>query len=131
MKKLFGKKGFTLIEIVMVIVLLAIIAAFAYPKYIDLRDDAHIAVDQGLIGSLRAWVHIYFAKNKTFPQTPTQLQGVVDDWPTTYTMAQPGGSGTNITITCPGLPSDSDLKATWTYNPTTGTITGTGEHVEP
>jgi prepilin-type N-terminal cleavage/methylation domain-containing protein len=48
MKKFFGKKGFTLVEIVIVIVLLAILAAVAYPKYIDLRDDAHKSTDQVL-----------------------------------------------------------------------------------
>ncbi|MGQ9844969.1 MAG: type IV pilin protein, partial [Caldisericia bacterium] len=58
MKKLFGKKGFTLVEIVIVIVLLAILAAIAYPKYIDLRDDAHKATDQAIIGSWRSGVHI-------------------------------------------------------------------------
>ncbi|MCX8095783.1 MAG: type II secretion system GspH family protein, partial [Caldisericia bacterium] len=57
MKKLFGKKGFTLVEIVIVIVLLAILAAVAYPKYLDLRDDAHKAQDEATIGAWRSGVH--------------------------------------------------------------------------
>ena len=36
----FGQKGFTLIEIVMVLVLLGILAAVAVPKYFDLKDEA-------------------------------------------------------------------------------------------
>ena len=35
-----NKRGFTLIEIVMVLVLLGILAAIAIPKYYDLRDKA-------------------------------------------------------------------------------------------
>lgn len=35
-----GQKGFTLIEIVMVLVLLGILAAVAVPKYFDLKDEA-------------------------------------------------------------------------------------------
>ena len=36
----FGQKGFTLIEIVMVLVLLGILAAVAVPKYFDLQEEA-------------------------------------------------------------------------------------------
>ena len=36
----FGQKGFTLIEIVMVLVLLGILAAVAIPKYFDLQEEA-------------------------------------------------------------------------------------------
>ena len=36
----FGQKGFTLIEIVMVLVLLGIMAAVAVPKYFDLQELA-------------------------------------------------------------------------------------------
>ena len=39
----FGQKGFTLIEIVMVLVLLGILAAVAVPKYFDLQEEAERA----------------------------------------------------------------------------------------
>ncbi|MDO8425923.1 MAG: prepilin-type N-terminal cleavage/methylation domain-containing protein, partial [Deltaproteobacteria bacterium] len=38
-----SNKGFTLIELVMVIVILAILAAVAIPRFIDLQSDARIA----------------------------------------------------------------------------------------
>jgi prepilin-type N-terminal cleavage/methylation domain-containing protein len=41
------QRGFTLIEIIMVIVLLGIIAAIAIPKYIDLREEAADATASG------------------------------------------------------------------------------------
>lgn len=72
------KKGFTLVEIVIVIVLLGILAAIAYPKYLDLRDDAHKVTDLAIIGSWKAGVHIFFAKNKDFPDRQTELEDCLE-----------------------------------------------------
>ena len=52
--KIRDERGFTLIEIIMVIVLLGIIAAIAIPKYIDLKSDAVNATLEGLKGGIVA-----------------------------------------------------------------------------
>ncbi|MDO9372207.1 MAG: type II secretion system protein [Gammaproteobacteria bacterium] len=48
------QKGFTLIELVMVIVILGILAAFAVPRFADITTDARTATVNALGGSLRS-----------------------------------------------------------------------------
>ena len=84
------QRGFTLIEIIMVIVLLGIIAAIAIPKYIDLRTEAADATAGGIVGAIVSSASIGYAdlvthnSSTTFPNM-TQLDG-------TYLQAQ------NITL---------------------------------
>lgn len=49
-----GTRGFTLIELVVVITILGILAAFAIPRFASLEIEARIATVQGLGGSVRS-----------------------------------------------------------------------------
>jgi prepilin-type N-terminal cleavage/methylation domain-containing protein len=55
------QRGFTLIELVMVIVILGVLAAVAIPKFVDLKGDAEIAATQGVAGGLSSATAVNYA----------------------------------------------------------------------
>lgn len=68
-----NKSGFTLIELIMVIVLLGILAAIAVPKYADLQGEAKDAVTNATIGAVKSSAVIWFAKNQGVKNTYTAI----------------------------------------------------------
>jgi prepilin-type N-terminal cleavage/methylation domain-containing protein len=54
--------GFTLFELIVVIVLLAVLLALAYPRFVNLRKDAEAAAAEATIGALASALNIYAVK---------------------------------------------------------------------
>ncbi len=56
-----NEKGFTLIELVIIIILIGVLAAIAIPKYVDLRNNAVEAAAMATLDAGRAAVNLDFA----------------------------------------------------------------------
>lgn len=85
--------GFTLIELIMVIVILGVLSAFALPRFADLGSDARIASINGLAGAIRSAANIAHAQQLADNDTSNtvELEGVSIDMVNGYPQAIAGG----------------------------------------
>ena len=94
------QKGFTLIELVVVIVILGILAATAAPKFIDLTSDARESVMEGVQGSINSAVNLVHAK--AIVEGETGATGVVTVGGTVYALVHGYPSAIAVTGTGAG-----------------------------
>ena len=105
--------GFTLIELVIIIVILGILATQAIPTYLSLVDDAKKASARANLGSLRSSISIFYA----YKATP--MGGESATWPT---IAQLTDQSTVLNGQMPDNSYDTDATKN---NAEAGTVRGT------
>jgi prepilin-type N-terminal cleavage/methylation domain-containing protein len=126
-----SRKGFTLIELVMVIVIIGILAAVAIPKFISLKNDADRAVCQSNVGAIRTALSNFYAQcninNSGCPNGTPCTSCFPDTGQMNFSASSPTLFGQNF-FADGNLPDNrtttTSSKTNWgaAYNVTTGTI---------
>ena len=101
--------GFTLIELVVVITILGILAAFAVPRFASLEGQARLAAVQSLAGSVRsgaALSHALWLAQGNPAATTVTMEGntitMANGYPNAATIATTLADTTGFAVTTPG-----------------------------
>lgn len=116
--------GFTLIELVMVIVILGILAATAMPKFVNLSGQATQAAVDGIAGGLGSGSAVNFAA-----RSANAANGVAVANCTDVANTLSGGLDTDYTITAAAVAAGATVVCTVTHTASTLTATFTAHGI--
>lgn len=125
---LLSRRGFTLVEILIVVVILGILAAVAVPQFSKATDDSRVVATKDQLEKIKKALGVYFVQNNSTYPTVTAGDGTWGEIITrSYMRSAPVngwvGGANSKTITLGSSP-DSAYQTThgWIYNAATGDV---------
>jgi type II secretion system protein G len=119
------RKGFTLIEILVVIAILGLLIFFLVPNFLGVQDRGKEAAVKGVMHSVQLALEAYNMENEVYPvATDTPLQSLCENYliPGGYLTAVPNNPFTGVAY----KDSDTAGKIVYTYDDASGQYTLTG-----
>lgn len=112
-----AERGFTLIELMIVVAIIAILAAVLIPNFVNARAQAQTSACESNLRSIATALELYYADQQSYPNgaVPAALQGPnnvnylnntprdpADPANAPYQITNPAGDAQQYLVTCPG-----------------------------
>ncbi len=139
MRHYMNQRGFTLVELVIIIVILGILAAVAIPKYQDLSSEAKEAAARSTLGSLRSGITIFYANQAVTTGTASwpslgnlETSGIVMEQTIPQNPYQASANAPDSIVTGVTKGTIVGARGGWAYKASTGELwlntSGAGEN---
>lgn len=132
MKVLTSKKGFTMLELLMVIIVIGILASLAIPQYQSFMEKARVAEARNTVSSVKSAQELFFLENGTYG-SEALINGNYVTYPTagvntlwTYGITANANTGWTLTATRTTKDGGGGATGTFVWTRATSTSTWTG-----